>query len=234
MSACPICEEVIENLSDSIFCKGSNCNDQIHRQCAGLSKNAFDRALESNFTCPKCDLGTVKEEVAAMKKALSTSTPIASVKKFSIIIQGIEECEEGTGKLERQEADLSKVQPILSKLDSSIDFQSIKDLRRLGKYDRDRPRPRPVLVQFLRSADASSILSKAGSVERPYSIQHYMTAAELSRNAVLLKERWAIHTTTGTDLKQIKIRKDSIYVGDQIHGTLNTSTNKYEPILYTQ
>ena len=195
-----------------------------------LSKRAFDRALalKSRFFCPNCNLEILT--AATIKLLDSRISDSASRKKFSIVVQGIEECEEGTAKLQRHKEDLSKLLPILLKLDSSIHSQSIKDLRRLGKYDRDRPRPRPILVQFVRSADAWSILSKAGSVERPYSIQHYMTAAELSRNAVLLKERWAIHTTTGTGLKKIKIRKDSIYVGDQIHGTLNTFTNQYEPI----
>ncbi len=222
---CPICEEVIVNISDSIFCRGSNCNGYIHRQCAGLSKKEYERASnKSRFTCPKCRLGSLEEEVSAMKRNF-TSAPS---KKFSIIVQGIEECEDGTAKPTCQKEDLAKVISVLSKVDGSIQPQAIKDHYRLGKYDQDRQRPRPILVQFLRSADVSNILSKTSSVEPPYSIQHYMTPAELARNAILLKKRWAIRTETGTDLKQIKIHKHSIFVEDKLHGTLNTDTNEYE------
>ncbi len=207
---CPICEEVIENISDSIFCRGPNCNGHIHRQCAGLSKGAFELASKSQFSCPKCRIESLEEAVAKLS-SLKKSTPSPS-KKFSIIVQGIEECEDGTAKPTRQKEDLAKVISVLSKVDGSIQPQAIRDHHRLGKYDQDRQRPRPILVQFVRSADVSSILSKTSSVEPPYSIQHYMTPAELARNAILLKKRWAIHTETGTDLKQIKIRKHSIFV----------------------
>lgn len=228
--SCPICEEVIEETLDSIYCEGQLCMSLIHRQCAGLSKTAFSQAVKSSFSCPKCRLESVEAELSTIKKSKGADTSVNPTKKFSIIVQGIEECEEDTSKLTRQKEDLSKVVSLLSKIQSSVNSQSIKDIRRLGKYNSARPRPRPILVQFLRSADASSILSKAGSVESPYSIQHYMTPAELSHNAVLLKKRWAIHNETGTDLKRIKIRQHSVFVDEKLHGKLNISTSEYEPI----
>ena len=64
------------------------------------------------------------------------------------------------------------------------------------------------------------------SVEPPYAIQPYMSHTELAHNNILLKMRWAIHET-GTELQEIKIRKHSIYVKGELHGTLDTDTNEY-------
>ena len=122
---------------------------------------------------------------------------------------------------------MNEVIAVLQKMNSSIKPESIRDQYRLGKYDPERPRPRPILVQFLRSADASRILSKMSSVEAPHAIQPYMSPTELARNTILLKERWAIHTDTGIDLKHIKICKHSISVVGKLHGTLDIATNKY-------
>lgn len=158
----------------------------------------------------------------------SISSTAAVRKKFSIVLQGIEECKQGTPIHERQREDLKKVTDILSKVDKPKQSEFIKDHRRLGAYTHNRPRPRPILVEFLRSSDVSSILSKRSLVKPPYSIQNYMSPEEQSRNAVLLKKRWSIHTETGINLEQIKIRKHSIYVAGKLHGTLNIATNEYE------
>ena len=160
---------------------------------------------------------------------LSSHSTSAVSKKFCIVIQGIEECKDGTEKYARHREDLRKVVSFLSSVDDSIRPESIRDHRRLGSYYCNRKRPRPILVDFLRSADVASILSKRSTVQPPYSIQDYMSSEELSRNAVLLKKRWSIHTETGIDLKQIKIRKCSIYVHGELHGTLNLTTSEYEP-----
>lgn len=47
---CPICEETIED--ESIQCDGI-CDSWLHRRCAGLSQQAFERASQSDesFFC---------------------------------------------------------------------------------------------------------------------------------------------------------------------------------------
>ena len=56
---CPICSDAIEDAIGkkkgqcSIYCDG-NCQEWIHRQCAGLSKAAFQSAssMDEPFHCP--------------------------------------------------------------------------------------------------------------------------------------------------------------------------------------
>ena len=60
---CPICDESIVDATShtsgqaAIFCEGL-CKEWLHRQCAGLSKAAFDLASQSQdpFFCPQCRL----------------------------------------------------------------------------------------------------------------------------------------------------------------------------------
>ena len=89
------------------------------------------------------------------------------------------------------------------------------------QFNRDHERPRPVLVKFLRSADVSSILSKRGSLTRPYSIKPDMSQLERSRESALMQERWSL-IQGGIDRKCIKIRNTCIYVNGALHGKLDS------------
>ena len=70
------------------------------------------------------------------------------------------ECPSGTPKSTRLKEDLKKAISVLSEVDQSINSHSIKDVYRLGKYSPDNRKPSPLLVKFIRAADATSILSK--------------------------------------------------------------------------
>ena len=64
--------------------------------------------------------------------------------------------------------DVKSVTSAFSKLESPpIDESSIKDCYGLGKYNPEANRPRPVLVKFLRYADASSILNGKSKLSKP-------------------------------------------------------------------
>ena len=60
----------------------------------------------------------------------------------------------------RFKGDMEKVVSSLSDLDSSIGYQSIKDVYRLGRFSSDKKKPRLLLVKFIRAADVSTVLSK--------------------------------------------------------------------------
>ena len=74
---CPICMEVIkENTSkrngdDAIFCENM-CNAWLHRQCAGLSKPAFDALTvsENPFYCPHCRLLNYESQLSDLKESI--------------------------------------------------------------------------------------------------------------------------------------------------------------------
>lgn len=109
--------------------------------------------------------------------------------KFNIIIYGIDECPEGSSRSSRQSQDLDNAISVINTLDNSIDAQSVKDFFRLGRFKVDCSRLRPITVKFIRSVDATSVISKAGSLKRPYFIKPDMSLAQRSRDASLLKVR---------------------------------------------
>ena len=121
----------------------------------------------------------------------------------------------GISRHDRFHSDLSSAAEVFSEVDNTIQGQSIKDCFRLGKFSAEARRPRPILVKFIRSADASSILSKRGSLRQPLFVKPDLSRAERVIDSLLMKERWNL-IQSGTERKHIKIRNDSIYVSKQI------------------
>ena len=167
-------------------------------------------------------------EVSVLKSTVRSlkSTLAKSEKKFSIIVYGVSECPEGTSKPDQSSHDFGKVTSLLLKVDSSIQPQSIKDMHRLGKYHHERPRPRPILVKFIRSADVSKVLAKRSLIQPPYSVKPYLSKEEQRCESALLKERWSL-IQSGTSRESIKIRlKDGVIMVDRkLYGKWDSTTN---------
>ena len=76
---CPICDESIVDASShtsgqaAIFIEGLR-KEWLHRQCAGLSKTAFDLASQSqdSFFCRYCRLDTQSRELLTLNAAIAT------------------------------------------------------------------------------------------------------------------------------------------------------------------
>ena len=111
-------------------------------------------------------------------------------KKFNVVIYGISECPKGTSRSERLNQNLSDVVSVFSKVSSSIQPQAIKDCFRVGIFNPQSSKPRPILVKFIRIADVHCILSNRRLLSSPNFIKLDMTAEERHRESVLLKERW--------------------------------------------
>ena len=77
---CPICtEEIVDSVGrkrghESIFCDG-RCQELewVHRQCAGLSKVAFQAVSKSNddFCCPHCVITKQAKNISALSATVS-------------------------------------------------------------------------------------------------------------------------------------------------------------------
>ena len=141
-------------------------------------------------------------------------------KKFNVLIFGIQECPKGLSRQSRSESDIKTVVSILSCIDLTICDQNISDVYRVGQYNSERQHPRPTLVKFIRSADASNALFKRNMTPKPYVIKPDLSKSERIRNSVFLKERWSL-IQSGTDRKLIKIRNRSIYVCNKIYGKVD-------------
>ena len=138
-------------------------------------------------------------------------------RKFNVVPYGMCECPSCTPISTRLEEDLTKV---ISEVDQSINSHSIKDIYQLGKYSPDNRKPRPLLVKFIRIADATSILSKRRSPHStPVFIKPDMSPTERRCESILLKERWSL-IQSGVPREVIKIR---LLVRNKLHGRVTKS-----------
>lgn len=194
----------------------SNLSSTV-RSSASVTANSHDAGTRSSS-------GTSDSTSAESSVRSSNFDPN---RKFNVIIRGIDECPQGTTRDERLSSDLGKSVSICSKLVSTINKEAIRDHFRLGKYRPDQERPRPIMVKFIRSADAAAILSQSRSVTPPVTVKRDMTLEARKKDSVLLKVRWSL-IQQGIDRKLIKIRNSSLYVNNILHGQLDASIT-YHP-----
>ena len=114
-----------------------------------------------------------------------------------------------------------------------IEASSIRDCFRLGKYKPHAPRPRPILIKFLRSTEATMALSKVGLFKVPINIKPDLTREERDIESFLLKERWSL-IQIGFERHRIKIRNKSIFIDNKLYGQFHNSQlrrSQYNPPL---
>ena len=149
-------------------------------------------------------------------------------RKYNIVVYGIDECPKGLSKSDRFNYELTNVISTMSKIDSSINSQSIKDCFRLGKFIVQQKQPRPILVKFIRVTDVSSILSKCrNAFGSPIRIKPDMSPDERQRESSLLRERWRL-IQSGVLRSVIKIRGSHLYVHNKLYGEYNSVTCSFE------
>ena len=105
------------------------------------------------------------------------------------MVYGIPESPKNTNRQLRIKKDMENAIEALLKTDNEIQSADIKDLYRLGKYDPENERPRPLLLKLLRSNMVFDILSSKTKLEAPIYIKPDMTYQERQKERVLLKER---------------------------------------------
>ena len=91
---------------------------------------------------------------------------------------------------------------------------------RLGKYNKDSSRPRPILVKLLRSCDVQCILSKRSSPEAPISVKPDMTIEEHNNEKIILKQCWLL-LRQKINRKQIRIRGNILFLNNKLYGRVS-------------
>ena len=134
-----------------------------------------------------------------------------------MVLYGVKECPSDSSRYARLESDLASVVSVLTTLESSFHSQSIKDCYRLGKFNPESNKPRPILIQFVRAVDATNILAKKGKLAHPFYSKPDMTKEKRQVESILMKERWEL-IQSGVPRNQIKVRNSSIYVYNKMHG----------------
>jgi len=111
-------------------------------------------------------------------------------RKLNVVVYGLDENPSNTIRQDRLQMDVKSVISAFSTLDSPpIDENSIKDCYCLGKYNAQASRPRPILVKFLRYADASNILNNKTKLSKSVYVKPDLSAEERAIESMLLKER---------------------------------------------
>ena len=117
---------------------------------------------------------------------------------------GVQESPPNTNRPTRLDHDLTNITHAFSQAEVPLERNSIKDCRRLGKFNEQANKPRPILVTFLRSGDASLLLSKISAFKGPIHIKPDLSIEERSQEAVLLKQRWSL-IQRGVERKRMKM-----------------------------
>ena len=107
--------------------------------------------------------------------------------------------------------DVKSAVSVFSKLEDPIDGNSIKDCYRLGKYNAQASRPRPLLIKFLRYSDASNLLNSKSKLSKPIYVKPDLTPEERAMESLLLKERKSL-IEKGIGKQFIKIRNQSLFI----------------------
>ena len=102
-------------------------------------------------------------------------------------------------------------------IEITVEPSLILNCYRLGKYNTQKSKPRPILMKLQRAIDASSILANKGSLSAPISIQPDKSPVELQIESILLKERWNL-IQAGHQHKSIRINSQTsrIYLNNQV------------------
>ena len=123
-----------------------------------------------------------------------------------MVVYGLEENPPNTSRQDRLQNDIKmSPQPSFSATDALIDKNSIKDCHRLGKYNVQSDCSRPLLVKFLRYAEASSTIRNKTRLAFQIYVKPDLTPNERTIDSLLLKERKLL-IEKGTSRQHTEIR----------------------------
>jgi len=170
--------------------------------------------LEGTQQPQPCSINETPPVAVAPIATSSRTQPTASneqsappERKLNVVVYGLDENPSNTTRQDRLQMDVKSVISAFSKLDNPpIDESSIKDCYRLGKYNAQASRPRPILVKFLRYTDASNILNNKTKLSKPVYAKPDLSAEERAVESMLLKERRFL-IEKGVSRQLIKIKK---------------------------
>ena len=127
-----------------------------------------------------------------------------SSRKFNVVIFGVPEQPKGTSRFTREQNDFKEAASAIANTESESNHtSSIRECRRLGKYNVSKTRP--ILVTLNSTADVSYILSHCHHLHSPISIKPDLSLQDRKAKAILLHERWKL-IQSGIERKSIKLR----------------------------
>ena len=137
-------------------------------------------------------------------------------RKFNFVIHGLDECPDGTPRRDRAALDKKAIVLSIQKKIPSFNTLSIRDCRRLGKYERPSTssrRPRPILVTMNRASDVSLVLSTRFTPGNIY-VRPDLTPEARRVQAIIRKERHSLIQQGMIEQSTIRTRGNRIYIGE--------------------
>ena len=221
---CPTCK-LLANERDLMELR-TRVDELENKLSVLLSKSSEGKHTPGSYTAV---VGSDKEVILVKTGAVQSPRRSRNDtgRKFNIIVHGVEESQNGSSRAARQINDMEAVIEVLSFVES-LSPLAIKDLFRLGKFSKSRTKPRPLMVKFVRAADANSIISKSVQLRKPYFVKPDRSLEERKKDKCLLDVRWSL-LQSGYDRSSIKIRYSSLYLNNNLVGKVDsTNTFQYE------
>lgn len=109
-----------------------------------------------------------------------------------IILFGLAECEHGLTRLNRCLHEYDLVSSVINSLQYRSNSITVVDCRRLGKYDSNCSRPRPILAKLGRPIDVLGVLANKKELTGGVSIRADLSKQERAAERLLLGERWKL------------------------------------------
>ena len=124
----------------------------------------------------------------------------------------------GTSRFTREQNDFKEAASAIANTESESNHtSSIRECRRLGKYNVSKTRP--ILVTLNSTADVSYILSHCHHLHSPISIKPDLSLQDRKAKAILLHERWKL-IQSGIERKSIKLQNLSLFVNNRPYGKI--------------
>jgi len=200
--------------------------DDLAARSAKLEKDlaetiAFIKNVSSSADKPATtDKGAKVSQVAG--QGFNSVTNSLSDRRFNVVVYGIDECPTNTIRLACLKKDFDSVSSVFSGLGVTPDPGTIVDCYRLGRFKPQPSRPRPILVKFRSIIHVNQVLASKGSLLSPIFIKPDLSPDERAKEAVLLRERWAL-LQKGYSQNMTKICNNSIFVNNQLYGLVKNS-----------
>lgn len=204
------------NPNNSLSSSGSSGNIPTYNSISVLPATPPDQSAATAATSPS------QSTTPTQHKRARTSS---GNRKLNIVVYGVKECKAGSPRQQRWLTDLKQVTSLFTECDKpaiSVSGTSIRDCRRLGKYSPGNEKPRPILVSFNSCTSVIDIL-RARSSFLPYIVKPDLSPSQRETDKLLLKERWVL-IQSGTERKNIKIKRSSLYVDGHLFGEVKNST----------
>ena len=123
-----------------------------------LFNKKIDKFEEDISTCVK--VGHAQSNtIPSSDPALANFVKRDSMTKYQIRVSGMKELEENLNHFERQEKDLKNIKLLLKHIDKET--CKIADCFRLGRCNKDRQRPRSILVTFTCVWDRNMVIQSS-------------------------------------------------------------------------